>query len=98
MRVTVATKTVSYAKVKAGAQTVAPITVTKAQGTKSFAVTKWTTAKAKGYFTVSKATGKVTAKKGTPKGTYKFQVKVTAKGNSNYKSASKTVTVTVIVK
>ncbi len=98
MKVAVATKTVAYSKVKAGAQTVAPITVTKAQGTKAFAVTKWTTAKAKSYFTVSKTTGKVTAKKGTPKGTYKFQVKVTAKGNTNYKSASKTVTVTIVVK
>ena len=93
-----AAKTVKRAVVKKKAQTVAPVTATKAQGKKSFSVAKWTTAKAKKYFTVSKTTGKVTAKRGTPKGTYKFKVKVSAKGNANYKAGSKTVAVKVVVK
>ncbi len=61
------------------------------------------------YFLVSSAaskkalklnpkTGKITVKKNTKKGTYKLKVKVTADGNQNYKSAGKTVTVTVKVK
>ena len=41
--------------------------------------------------------GKVTVKKGLKKGTYKIKVKVTAKGNKNYKSTSKTVTMTIKV-
>lgn len=92
-----ASKTIKHTNVKKKAQTIAPITVSKAQGTKTFALSKSTT-KTKKYFSVNKSTGKVTAKKGTPKGTYKFQVKVTAKGNTNYKAESKAVTVTVIVK
>ena len=35
--------------------------------------------------------------KGTKKGKYKIKVKVTAAGNKNYKSLSKTVTVTIKV-
>ena len=46
--------------------------------------------------TVSK-TGKVTVEKGIKKGTYKLKVKVTAAGDSVYKSAGKTVTLTVKV-
>ena len=42
--------------------------------------------------------GKITVKKGLKKGTYKVKVKVTAAGNKEYKTAVKTVTVTIIVK
>lgn len=72
--------------------------VTQAQGTRTFAVSKWVAAKAKGHFIVNKTTGKITVKKSTLKGSYKFQAKVTAKGNANYKSGSKAVTVTVVVR
>ena len=47
---------------------------------------------------VNKKNGKITVKKGLKKGTYKVKVKVTAAGNSSYKAATKTVTVTVKVK
>jgi hypothetical protein len=77
-------KKLTVAKCKKKAQTFT-IKVSKAQGTVSY---KSSNTK---YVTVSK--GKVTVKKGTPKGTYK--VTVTAKGNGNYKSGSKTVTITV---
>ena len=47
--------------------------------------------------TVSSA-GKITVKKGLKKGTYKVSIKVKAAGNSTYKSATKTVTVTIKIK
>ncbi|MBQ7504431.1 MAG: starch-binding protein [Ruminococcus sp.] len=48
--------------------------------------------------TINKKTGKITVKKGLKKGkTYKFKVKVTAKGNTAYKAKSKTVTVKIKV-
>lgn len=47
---------------------------------------------------VSKKTGKITIKKATRPGSYKIKVKVTASGNSNYKAASKTVTVRIRVR
>jgi hypothetical protein len=77
-------KSLTVAKCKKQAQTFT-IKVKNAKGTVSYKSSKTK------YVTVSK--GKVTVKKGTPKGTYK--VTVTAKGNSNYKSGSKKVTITV---
>ena len=48
--------------------------------------------------TISKS-GKITVKKGLKKGkTYSLKVKVTAKGNTNYKSGSKTVTLKIKIK
>lgn len=79
-------RTIKRAAVKKKAQSVIPFAVTKAQGAKTFFAAKWTTAKAKKCFTASKKSGKVTAKRGTPKDTYKFKVKVSAKGNANYKA------------
>jgi len=66
---------------------------TKAAGTVSYK-------KASGAkcLTVGKKTGKVTVRKGTKKGTYTIKIKVTAKGNSSYKSASKTVKTKIVVK
>lgn len=95
IKVTVAKKTATISNKNV---TVAPITVKNAKGTKTFKVTKWTTKNAKKYMKVNKKTGKVTVKKSAKAGTYKFKVKVTAKGNSDYKSKSVTKTVTVKVK
>ena len=96
--VTSTAKKVKLSAVKKKAQTVAPLSLKNAQGKKAFKVTTWTTKKAKKYFTVNANSGKVTAKKGTPKGTYKFVVKVTAKGDSNYKAKSVSKTVKILVK
>lgn len=85
MKVTVKTKTVKYKKLKKVKQTVAPITVKKAQGKVSYK--KLSGAKK----LTLKSNGKVVVKKGAKKGTYTAKIKVTAKGNSKYKSASKTV-------
>ena len=88
------TKSVKYSKVKKKAQKVArPLTVKNAQG-------KVTYKKMSGNskLTVNKSTGKVTVKKGLKKGRYKIKIRVTAAGNSNYKSASKTKTAYIRVK
>ncbi|MBR2547622.1 MAG: hypothetical protein IKF07_05460 [Eubacterium sp.] len=80
-----AKKTKKFAKSKA-------FTVKKAQGKVTFKKTKGSK-----KVTVSKA-GKVTVKKGLKKGkTYKIKVKITAAGNAEYKSKSKTVTLKVKV-
>ena len=47
--------------------------------------------------TVAK-TGKVTVKKGLKKGIYKVKVKASKAANTNYKAASKTVTIKIVVK
>lgn len=93
MTVKAAKKTVSYKKVKKKNVTVSALTVKKAQGAKTFV-------KASGdkKITVNKKTGKITVKKGIKKKTYTVKVKVTAKGNKNYKSLSKTVSVKINVK
>ena len=87
--------TVSAAKVKKKSQTIAAskaFSVTRAQG-------KVTYKKASGNKKISVASsGKITVKKGIGKGTYKIKVKVTAKGNANWKAKTKIVTATVKVK
>jgi len=55
-------------------------------------------AKFRKYFKVNAKTGKITVKKKLKKGTYKIKVKVTAAGNDNYNSLTKTVTFKVKVK
>ena len=87
------TKTVKASVVKKKNVTVSALKVTKAQGKKSFK-------KVKGNkkITVNSKNGKLTIKKGLKKGTYSVKVKVTAKGNKNYLSGSKTVTVKIKVK
>ena len=71
-------------------------TTSKAQGTLSYK--NVSTDKTAKKFKVDAKSGKVTVPKGTKKGTYTLKVKITAKGNANYKSGSKTVTVKVKVK
>ncbi len=93
MTVKATAKTVSYKKVKKKNVTVTALTVKKAQGTKSFVKTSGDK-----KITVNKKTGKITVKKGIKKKTYTVKVKVTAKGNKNYKSLSKTVSVKIKVK
>lgn len=71
------------------------------QGTISYKITsaKKGTKNFKKSFSISKSSGKITVKKKLKKGTYTLKVKVTAKGNSNYKvTGSKTITVKIKVK
>ena len=72
------------------------VTVKKKQGTLSYKNVSKTKKLKK--FKVNAKNGTITVPKGTKKGTYKIKVKVTAKGNANYKSGSKTVTVKIKVK
>ena len=85
-----------YKKVKAKKQVVSArkiLTLKNVQGTKSFK--KISGSK---YLTVNKKNGKLTVRKGTPVGKYWIKVRITAKGNKNYKSGSKTVKVRVNIK
>lgn len=88
-------KTVKYSAVKKKAQPLKkPIFVLKSIGKLTYTRVKKGSSK---YLTVSK-NGKISLKKKTPKGKYKLKLKITAKGDKNYKSCSKTVTVNVQVK
>ena len=93
MKVKLSTKSIKASALKAKAQIVKPITVSKAKGTVTYA--KKSGSK---KLTINSKTGKVTVKKGTGTGTYSIKVSVTAKGTSNYKKLVKTVTVRVSVK
>lgn len=78
-------------------QTATLSAATKAQGALSYTISsqKTSSGAAVSYFTLSGTTLTISA--GTPAGTYKVAVKAAAAGNSNYYSANKTSTVTVIV-
>ena len=65
----------------------------KGQGTLTYKKTRGTK-----KISVNKKTGKVTIKKGLKKGKYTIKIKVTAKGNSKYKSKYVTVTSKIVVK
>ncbi len=67
--------------------------ITKSNGTVTYSKTSGNK-----KITVNAKTGLITVKKGLKKGSYKIKVKITAKGNTNYKSGSKTLTVTIKVK
>lgn len=86
-----ASKKVKYTALKKAKAVVSPLTVKKNQG-------KLTYTKLSGIkkITVNAKTGKFTVNKGLKKATYKVKVRVTAKGNSNYKSAK--ITKTVVIK
>jgi hypothetical protein len=98
MKVTKKNKAVKLDVVKKKAQTVACITVKKAKGKVTYALSSVAKKTFKKYFKVNAKNGKITLKKGTPKGTYTIAVKVTAKGNDNYKALSKKVTFKIVVK
>ena len=86
---------VEYLKLKNSSRTIKAakaIAVKKAKGKLTYKI-----AKKNNSFTVAKS-GKITVKKGLKKGTYKLKIKVTAGGNKNYKSLTKTVTVKIQVK
>ena len=85
-------KTVSIKKQSAFA-------VNKAEGKLSYKLVSAKNGKKsfKKYFKINAKTGKVTVKKGLKKGTYKVRIKVTAKGDLNYKAGSKTVTAKIKV-
>lgn len=93
-----AKKTVKLAKLKKKAQTVKALKVSKAKGKVTYKLTgvpkslgKLVKINSKGVVTISKW-----AK--AQKGTYKIKVKITAKGNKNYKLKSIARTVTIKVK
>ena len=72
--------------------------VTNAKGTVKYKAVKFANKKAKKALKLNAKNGTIKVKNGTKKGKYKMTVAVTAKGNGNYKSATRKVTVTVKVK
>lgn len=91
------TQTFKVKKLKKKAQTfkITKVVTAKGQGKITYTV-KAANAKSKKSLKIK--SGKVTVKKGTKKGTYKVKVTVKAAGNKNYKAASKTVNLKIIVK
>ena len=90
---------VKYARLKKKAQYISAkkaFVVKDPVGKVTYKLTK-KDSKAKNKIKVS-STGKITVAKGLKKGTYNIKVKVTAAGNSYYKSKSKTVTLKIVVK
>ena len=71
-----------------------PITIENAYGKVSYTLADKSLSK---KFKVNKTTGALTVKKATKVGKYSVKIKVSAKGDSNYQSFSKTVTVKVTV-
>ena len=100
VKVTVKNTSVSAKKLESKKQTVNPITVKDAKGTVEVVKVKSsTTSKIYKKITVNKKTGAITFSKGKyAKKTYSIKLKITAKGNSEYKSKVITKTVKVKVK
>ena len=95
MEVTSQFKDVKLAALKKSNSTFKQISTKKAKGKVSYKkVKKGTTSSIYKYITVNKKNGAITFKKGSyKKGVYEVAVKVTAKGNDDYKSKSITATV-----
>lgn len=73
----------------------------KGQGKVTYTLTSAVNKKKKNVkskFKVDKSTGNITLTKGLEKSTYTLKVKVKAAGNKNYKSATKTVKLKIVVK
>ncbi|MGN1130172.1 MAG: hypothetical protein ACI4Q8_02380, partial [Ruminococcus sp.] len=100
VKVTVKNTSVSAKKLESKKQTVKPITVKDAKGTVEVVKVKsGTTSKIYKKITVNKKTGAITFSKGKyAKKTYSIMLKITAKGNSEYKSKVIVKTVKVKVK
>ncbi|MBR1749270.1 MAG: CotH kinase family protein [Ruminococcus sp.] len=99
LKVTKKTKSIKAKLLKTKARTVKPLTISKAKGTVTVKTTSVKLGKKKISVKKFKFTksGRLTVKKGKyKKGTYKVKVKITAKGNSNYKS--KTINKTISIK
>ena len=89
-----------FKKLKKNQQKVKPLTIKNAKGAvKVVKVKKGTDKKIYKKITVKKKTGVITFKKGKyVKKTYKIKLKITAKGNSDYKSKTVNKVVKVRVK
>ena len=91
VKISTSTKLVNHNILTYTSSTVKPLTVKKAKGKVSYKKVSGSSA------LKLKSNGAVVVKKGTSTGLYTAKIKVTAKGNKNYKSKSKTVTVKIVV-
>lgn len=100
LKVSKASKTVIYQKLKKKKRAVKPIEkVTGAQGATRYKLlsAKLKAKSRKSRFKVNATTGTVTVKKGTARGAYKLKIRVSSAATPNYTAAAKTVSVTVTV-
>lgn len=93
MTVKATKKTLKASKLKKKAWTISAITVKKQGG-----AVKYRKLSGSSRLKINAKTGKITVRKNTKKGTYKIKVKVTSAASTNYKAASKNVTVKIVVK
>ena len=91
VKISTSTKLVNHNILTYTSSTVKPLKVKKAKGKVSYKKVSGSSA------LKLKSNGAVVVKKGTSTGLYTAKIKVTAKGNKNYKSKSKTVTVKIVV-
>ena len=92
-----ATRSLKAEQLEKAKKVVAGAKVSKAaKGAVTYKIAKVSKAKAK--FSINNKNGKITVQKGTAKGTYRVTVSATAKGNANYKAATKKAVVTIKVK
>ncbi len=92
---------INYKKLKKKKKTYKRSKIMTLKGVKTNATYKITSVKKKKYkkyFKINSKTGKLTIKKKLKKGKYKVKVRIRAVGNTNYKVATKNVTVNVKVK
>ena len=95
LKVSAAAKTVKAKALKKKAQSTTKVAVSGAKGKVTYVkVAKGSSKK----LTINKKTGKIKVAKKTKKGTYKIKVKVTAAKTKNYKAATVTKTIKVVVK
>ena len=95
------TAKVKYKKLRKKAQSVARgklLTVSYPQGKLTYRITSVSKKKYKKYFKINASTGTVTVKKKLKKGTYTIKVTVTAAGNDQYKSVTKSSSFKIKVK
>lgn len=93
LKTKITSKTIAYNTLKKNAQVFTLGASVNSKGTLTYTKVSGNSA-----FTVNKTNGKITVKKGLKKGTYKINVKISAKAKGNYNAGSKTVSVTVKVK
>ncbi len=100
IRVNVKSKKITAKKLKKKAQKVKVVTVKYARGKVAFSIIKNGTNKKIRKFVKINSKGVITFKKWkkAKTGTYNIKVKITAKGNSDYKGTSQTATVKIKIK
>ena len=99
LKITKKNKTLKATVLKKGSKKVQCFTAKNGKGKLTYKLVSVKKGKksAKKNITFNAKTGKITVKKGTAKGTYTVKIKITAKGDTNYKPITKSVTLKIKV-